>query len=158
MGCKIMTGKGSKAKGSKFEYQVRDYFRSLGDNWKADRVPSSGAAQGFPGDVKVIAPDGSGFLVECKSRKDSFNSIYEIVEGRSQIPIKYTFANRQVTIATSWDLLQQAYTHFVPETVIMMDIKIRTLNKINKMYDWVKGSDYLIIKDNHKPMLFLRFQ
>lgn len=145
-----MSGRSSKAKGTRAEYLVRDYFRSLG--MKADRVPSSGAAQGFPGDVKVYAHDGTSFLVEVKSRQSSFKSVYEMFKR----PFMNLLINEKlVIIADSYDGLYNSNTMFMAFGVYK--ILPRVANKILTMEQWVKGSDILMIKDNNKPFLFIRY-
>ena len=58
-------GKFSRDKGMRQEYLLRDYLRKLG--WTADRVPSSGAAEGFKGDIKA-EKNGRTVLFELKAR------------------------------------------------------------------------------------------
>lgn len=145
-----MGGRASRSKGKRGEYLVRDYFRSLG-MW-AERVPSSGAAQGFPGDVKVIAKDGSSFLVEVKLRQESFKSIYKAYLDASYAgKLCLITPKHLVTICDSYDNL---YGHTLYECVPALK---RLLNRLDTLQKVVKGSDILIIKDNNKPLLFLRF-
>jgi hypothetical protein len=69
-------GKFSRDKGKRNEYSLRDYLRLHG--WQADRVPSSGAAQGFKGDIKAAHPVHGPKLFELKARKETFKRIYEL--------------------------------------------------------------------------------
>lgn len=55
-----------RTKGKRFEYEVRDLFRSLG--FEAERVPLSGASRALKGDV-IVSRGGLQFSVECKRRK-----------------------------------------------------------------------------------------
>src|SRR5690606_39891500 len=54
---------------------VRDHLRKHG--WEAHRVPSSGAAQGFKGDVHATKEDRK-LVFEVKSRKCQFAKVYEL--------------------------------------------------------------------------------
>lgn len=145
-----MGGRASRNKGKVGEYLARDYFRSLG--MLADRVPSSGAAQGFPGDIKVIAKDGSSFLVEVKFRKDEFKSIYEVFKRPSMHLI---VKEKLVVIADSYEGLYGSEALFLD--ALEYNILPRTANKVLTMQKWVKGSDILMIKNNNKPFLFIRY-
>lgn len=145
-----MGGRASRNKGKVGEYLARDYFRSLG--MIADRVPSSGAAQGFPGDIKVIAKDGSSFLVEVKFRKDEFKSIYEFFKRPSMHLI---IKEKLVVVADSYDGLYWSEALFLGSQEY--NILPRTANKVLTMQKWVKGSDILMIKNNNKPFLFIRY-
>ena len=146
-----MSGKASRNKGKVGEYRARDYFRSLG--MQADRVPSSGAAQGFPGDIKVITQSGSSFLVEVKFRKNEFKSIYTFMLGSTK-PLFIKFNDRCCILATSYESL---YTVEPLHYLTYLGSPPRTVHKIFNMQQWVKGSDILMIKDNNKPFLFIRY-
>lgn len=145
-----MGGRASKQKGNRNEYLARDYFRSLG--MLADRVPSSGAAQGFPGDIKVISKDGTSFLVEVKSRTSEFKSVYANFAGKGTTQLR---ANNEICIiAETYDGL---YTKDSMDNVSFTGALPRGIQKIFTMQKWVKGSDILMIKDNNKPFIFIRY-
>lgn len=67
-------GSFSRSKGRRIEYAVRDALRSAG--FVVDRVPASGASQGFKGDLRVKY-DSKEILVEVKARRDAFKRLYE---------------------------------------------------------------------------------
>jgi Holliday junction resolvase len=73
----IILSNPSKKKGTRAEYKVRDLLRSLG--YKADRVPCSGAAQGFKGDIKA-SKNGVEYLIEVKCRAEEYKSVYALYE------------------------------------------------------------------------------
>lgn len=147
-----MSGLKSRRKGLRNEYLIRDYFRSLG--YTADRVPSSGAAEGFKGDVKVIDEEvGKSFLVEVKSRKDSFKSIYSIYHGHT---VRFSAGGYYVSISHDFiELLARGCCYLTP-----MDwgISTRTINKIVNLQKVVGTCNYLVIKDDHKPPLFIEYR
>lgn len=145
-----MGGKASRNKGKVGEYQARDYFRSLG--MIADRVPSSGAAQGFPGDIKVIGKDGRSFLVEVKFRKNEFKSTYALLLHHDTLYI--TSENEICIIGKTYTSL---YTQEPINALTYGSVLPRNIRKIFTMKQWVKGSDILMIKDNNKQFLFIRY-
>lgn len=148
-----MGGKASRNKGKVGEYQARDYFRSLG--MIADRVPSSGAAQGFPGDIKVIGKDGVSFLVEVKFRKAEFKSIYELKQRIRNNPILVYKGDITCILA---DTYEDLYSMSSMYTITSGGSPLpKGFLKLFGMQKWVKGSDVLMIKDNNKPFLFLRY-
>jgi hypothetical protein len=78
-------GKFSRDKGSRYERHVRDCFRDCG--FDAKRVPLSGAADGFPGDVIVTVGNGNKFTYECKKRKDGFKQLYKWLTGNDGVVV-----------------------------------------------------------------------
>lgn len=57
----------SKRKGSAEERAIVKFFESL-PGWRAKRVPLSGGADGFPGDVYAYDPSGKKYRIESKRR------------------------------------------------------------------------------------------
>jgi hypothetical protein len=60
------------------------------------RVPLSGAAQGWPGDLVIDLPDTKGLIVECKVRSDGFRQLYQWLEGADVLTVK---ADRRPALA-----------------------------------------------------------
>lgn len=158
-----MSGLKSRNKGKRGEYEVRDYFRKLG--YEADRVPMSGAAPGYKGDVRV-RKDGKEFFVEVKVRKDAFNKIYEFFNnpkyGVFNLPSGFVWNGTAVAISPNFeDVSKCSYFHgILPGESSPQTVKI--LNKILKLREFLvfKGeqvSDYLVIKGDRQPLLFFRF-
>jgi len=145
------TGRANRKRGMRCEYLVRDYFRSLG--YSADRVPSSGASQGFKGDVRVIDnKTGESFLVEVKSRQNSFNYIY-------QLPLLH-FGNAYyvegagaVAYSTEFTLIKEPEAYYRLSPILNPKPYIRLLD----LKKHLKGCDYLVIKDKNKPLIFIKY-
>lgn len=79
-------GKPSRDKGARFERAVVDAFRSY--HFVAHRVPLSGAADGFPGDVRVnVTWQPEPLRIECKKRADGFKEIYRWLGGNDVLVI-----------------------------------------------------------------------
>lgn len=64
----------SKRKGNSLERDLVNEAREKG--LEAKRVPLSGAAEGYPGDVIVHSSWGSDYCIEAKWRGDGFKQIY----------------------------------------------------------------------------------
>lgn len=62
-----MSGRSARRKGSSEERAIVRFFESL-PGWKAKRVPLSGGAEGWPGDVRAYAPNGKEYRIESKRR------------------------------------------------------------------------------------------
>lgn len=74
-------GKKSRNKGYRVERELVLAFREAG--LKALRVPLSGAAEGFEGDLLV-----EGMAVEVKARHDGFKEIYKWLEDKDLLALK----------------------------------------------------------------------
>lgn len=143
---------GAKAKGSRLEYQLRDHLRSLG--YTSERVVLSGAHKDHPGDV-YADKDGKRLLFECKSRKDLFKSIYHELKERGKFgALRFTLDGVCVGISETLDsvLENHAIYYHLHEKQPQ-----RTYKKILSLQKLVKKSEILVVKDNNKPMLFVRF-
>ncbi len=79
-------GRMQRNKGNRVEREIVNYLKENGI--PAKRVPLSGAAEGFKGDIII---DGS-LKAEVKARKDGFKQIYDWLEGNDYLFIK---ANRK---------------------------------------------------------------
>jgi len=79
-------GRMQKRKGNRVEREIVNYLNKNGIS--AKRVPLSGAAEGFKGDIII---DGS-IRAEVKARKDGFKQIYKWLEGNDYLFLK---ANRK---------------------------------------------------------------
>lgn len=79
-----MSGRAPKQKGDRLERLVVSLLRAHGLD--AKRVPLSGSAAGYPGDVSVTLA-GHELCLECKSRKD-FTTLYGWLEHRDALILK----------------------------------------------------------------------
>jgi hypothetical protein len=144
-----MGGRSSRNKGKVGEYLVRDYFRARG--YVSNRVPSSGAALGFKGDV-VLEKDGRKLLAEVKFRKDEYKSIYALLD-QSEKPL--LVANKVILSDDFSDL------GFEPGSVQLYSGSFskhtKAVSKLINMEKLLKTADFLVIKINHKPLLFIRY-
>src|SRR5690606_301584 len=76
----------SRDKGLRFERSIVQQFKTY--HFEAKRVPLSGSAEGFPGDVLVtVGWQEDPLRVECKKRADGFKEIYRWLEGNDLLVI-----------------------------------------------------------------------
>jgi Holliday junction resolvase len=86
-----MSGKYSRNKGARFEREVVNFLKSEG--MRANRVPLSGAMEGFKGDVLVqTRVDQPLMHFECKSLANGFKFVYESLGDNDALCIR---ADRQ---------------------------------------------------------------
>ena len=107
-----MGGKASRDKGCRSEREVVHILREAGIT--ADRVPLSGAAEGFKGDVRVGLDEwrGNGNDIihpltgawECKVRADGFKSQYRWLADHKALAFRADRKDWLVTIRLA-DLL-----------------------------------------------------
>ena len=79
-----MSGRAPKQKGDRLERLVVSLLQAHGLD--AKRVPLSGSAAGYPGDVSVRLK-GRELCLECKSRAD-FKTLYGWLENRDALILK----------------------------------------------------------------------
>lgn len=160
-----MGGRSSRQKGLRGEYTLRNYLRQHG--WKADRVPSSGAAQGFPGDVAAEHPEHGKRLFEMKFRKDLFGSIYALYEASCRecnddvLAVAFAGEHKKQLLAMSTHLdavLTPAEFHTFYQLHPLYGQHARAFGRLPKMQSLLKESDILVLKDNNRPLLFLRYR
>ena len=157
-----MGGRASRQKGMRREYEVRDHLRKFG--YTADRVPLSGASQGFKGDIR--AKRGETITVfEVKARVAGFDSVYHLfnqnaVLGLLCLEIEGEGEPTLCRISTDPDLALQSggvyepIDHFRGSTVAVLH---RTGRKCMKMKDWLQGADVLVIRQDRQPLLYIRY-
>jgi hypothetical protein len=79
-----MSGRAPRQKGDRLERAVVLLLREHGLD--AKRVPLSGSAKGYPGDV-VVTVAGHDHVLECKSRRD-FATLYGWLQHRDGLILK----------------------------------------------------------------------
>jgi hypothetical protein len=152
-------GKFSREKGKRAEYALRDEIRRYG--FTADRVPSSGASQGFKGDIR-FSKDGKTYLAELKARKDEFKQVYALFDRISKDEgdkIGVCIGGQLVNISSSLlGVFEDCGIYrFADQLPCYREFK-RTFAKILNMKALVKDCDMLAVRDDRKPFLFLRYR
>lgn len=139
-----MSGLKSIRKGKKVEYEVRDMIRAAG--YTADRVPASGASQGFKGDLHIKLPNGKIIMVEVKARKAGFKRLYEALKylGFATLQIGDVIVSTSPTGVLKRSVIP--LPHFLRYDSIMPNLKR------------LKGpSAILVVKQDRHPPLYLRW-
>ena len=81
-------GKRQRDIGLRFERKVVNLARDAGHD--TYRVPLSGAAEGFKGDVIIKLPE-KHLTLECKNRQSGFKFLYDNLEGVDALVVQQKF-------------------------------------------------------------------
>lgn len=147
----------SKKKGYHGEMLLVRYLEKLG--FKAKRIvvgvdPSAGSV-----DVEALL-ETDLYTFQVKWKAQSFSSVYKFYNKFRSIDGGVTRINIEGCLIDISDsilpILSGAGTYQLPDMVQRKDK--RTLNKILNLRKLVGKSQYLVIKGDHKPLLFLRFR
>jgi energy-coupling factor transporter ATP-binding protein EcfA2 len=160
---KSKRSRSARARGKRAEYGLRNYLRQLG--WQAERVPSSGASKGFPGDVRAVKGERS-LLFEVKNHSESFSQFWVLLDrwrqtgGDDLLSIAVPgAAHLCCDISLGLEALfdgDGVYT-LMERHPLYPEFK-RTFNRLPTLSKLAERSDILVLKDNHRPWLFLRFR
>lgn len=151
---KKKNGNYSRNKGRRGEYAIRDLLRNGG--YSVDRVPLSGASQGFKGDLRISSGPylETTKYMEIKCRKDAFKHIYKHLEDNGNAAESRIYTPKfLITISKNFTTLA------MPESVdnIYTLLTDKTPARCLKLHTFLQDCDYLCIKDDRKEPLFLRF-
>jgi hypothetical protein len=154
-------GKSQRDKGMRNEYLLRDQLRRFG--YTADRVPASGAAQGFKGDVR-FSKEGQSFLAEVKARKCSYASIYALFAAHfnynkddtlklvTDDGLLVNLSSSPIGALESGGVYEYAYN------LPWCDAHKKAVRRLGTLKKLAKDCDVLAIKDDNRPFLYLRFR
>ena len=81
-------GKKQRDIGLRFDRKVVNLARDAGHD--SFRVPLSGAAEGFKGDVVINLP-GESLTLECKNRQSGFKFLYDNLEGVDALVVQQKY-------------------------------------------------------------------
>lgn len=147
-----MSGNFSRNKGRRAEYTVRDHFRGLG--YTCDRVPLSGASQGFKGDLRVS--DGIiTFYVEVKSRQAGFKRLYDLFGDNLDFPftIMVTYGSKEVLLSNSFaGLSSSAANRYILTPEPALSYRLDQLEVLKQ------ECEFLVVKDDRRPLLFMKYK
>lgn len=151
-------GKFSRNKGRREEQQLVLYLANLG--YKAERILRQYFASG-EADVKATK-DGVTYTFENKSRNKSFKSIYDAYFSERDVDGVFRFVQTSgstaVAVSTHFTALlgpDQAFRNMEASPGTRL-IKM-ACNRMVKLKELKQSADFLVIKDNGKPRLFLRY-
>ena len=147
-----MSGLKSRRKGMRVEYEIRDHLRLCG--FEVDRVPASGASQGFKGDLRVKLSDSSELLVEVKARASGFKTIY-----------KYMLNNGVLDEVWSYVTCGPAVISFHPHVILYKitrntyiachSTQHRLCAAVSQVKKLLGPCDILVLKADRKPAIYI---
>lgn len=156
-------GRSQRQKGCRGEYKLRDELRRFG--FQADRVPASGAAQGaaFKGDVR-FSRNGKNYTAEMKSRKNSFQSLYAMYDAYQATSQDDTlkFIDHEgglVNLSSSpLGALEPGGVYEFAYNYPWYQDHRRTVARFKTLKKLLGESDLLCVKDNNRPILYIRWR
>jgi len=153
----------ARQRGKRAEYSLRNYLRLLG--WSAERVPTSGASRAMKGDV-IAKKGGVELTFEVKSHNGRFTQFWPMLDEFQAVyhskllsTDAAEFGGGIVDISTDLDLLlAPPDLYLLPGNIRISSTWLRTLRRLPTLYRMLGESDILVIHDNRKPFIFLRFR
>lgn len=150
-------GKKSRDKGARVERALRDELRRRG--WEdVIRVPLSGAVKTrneYQDDV-VGRPKGltRERRFECKARATGFDAIYGAMLPNTRL-LAAKIGDDLVAISLDPDVLLDGTFHY-PDFVGLTKTEQKALHLAHKRAkEWIGGSDYLALKQDRMPFIFI---
>ncbi len=150
-----MGGTFSRMKGRRNEQELVLYLAKLG--YKAERILRQYQFAGQP-DVKATKGEQT-FTLEMKARRDSFKSIYDLYFSTKEDVMTFCLGTNgtAVAITTDFERLHTARDLYFPNILGADKKALKTYLRIAKMTEIKQSADFLVLKDNGKPRLFMRF-
>ncbi len=161
-------GRSQKVKGYREERALVIELAKAG--WTTKRVPYSGATKDDKGDV-LAEKEGTKFRLEKKSRRGAFGSVYAAYTalkkeyGISLVTFSLSPDTGGVTCIDFTDNLDDFLPGlgFFPVHTVAASLKSweqhgRAMKRLLTFRKWVQEADILVIRDNHKGHLFIRYR
>jgi len=157
-------GKFSRSKGCREERHLAHYLRTLG--YDSSRVPLSGAMEGYKFDVTAAKGD-TRFQFELKTSANKFRMVYDLFDKHCNTDKIMLFHLEGVIVMISPDFEQMLKSlsgvlFQTVDTTNLTKAELRSYRAITSMRKHLvkptgEKADFLVIKNNHKPLLFLRY-
>lgn len=151
-----MSGSRSRDKGARGERNLVAELKKLG--WgDVLRVPLSGASQGFKGDVLATQPKtGRLFKFELKCRADAFDRIYQFISlnQNKEGVASALLGERGFKISRNLDQLLLHNTYSNKE---LLGDQLRTARGINNKRALLGEADLLVLKQDRKDFIYIKF-
>lgn len=153
-----MSGLKSRNKGRREEQQLVLALAKLG--YQAERILRQYQYSGQP-DVRA-SKDGKEYTFEMKSRKESFKTLYELYyqEMDGDKVLKFVLSSNGIAVAVSTDFnaVLSATTHFRNLALFPAEKKkLKAYERFVKLKELKQSADFLVIKDNNMPRLFIKY-
>ena len=146
----------SRRKGRANEQALVLYLATL--YYKAERILRQYQEAGQP-DVKA-EKNGQTITFEMKARRDSYATIYDLYDNEATDG-RLCFSLDGVPVAMSYDLTQlldSSTMHFTSLTLFpLIPRRMKAAKRVAAMVKIKQAADYLVIKDNRKRRLFIRY-
>lgn len=130
--------------------------------WEARRVPLSGGTDYAKGDVEATK-HGIMLRLEKKARGNAFGSVYAAYEA-----LKREFNRSLVTLSIDDqcieltdvldDLVTKEELFRLAENTKAYEVHKRGMHRLITFKQWVESADVLVLRDNHKKHLFVRYR
>lgn len=148
----------SRAKGRRGEQQLVLYLRNLGYKY-AERILRQYQLAGLP-DVQARKEATDPWITfESKLRRDAFKTIYKLYYEERDIFGRLCFVDPDTGVAcamsTKFEDLLFVRTAF--GTFDKRHKYFKTLKRILKLNEQRQTADFLVIRDNNKPAIFIRY-
>lgn len=148
----------SRRKGRKGEQQLVLYLANRG--WQAERILNQAHTAGLP-DVKAYRNQQS-YTFELKLRKDSFKSIYDLYfsEKDEEGCLNFVLNSGGIGVAVSrnWESLLSLDVYLRNLTLQPpLPKQLQAYNRLVRLEELGRHADFLVLRDNRKPMLFIRY-
>lgn len=140
-----------RTKGARNERLARDLFRDLG--WSSERIPCSGAVHWLKGDITLSKGDIK-LVAEVKSRGDEYKRIYGLLDKTKTKIVRLAYEENLVTLSYNFRDLG-----FEDKQEMLFDHtpKSQTVKKIIGMKALLKTADFLMVRNNHRPFIYIRY-
>jgi hypothetical protein len=159
-----MGGKMSRDKGARGERSLVMHLKLLG--YDARRVIRTRAVGGYAGDVvpdvEVLENGAVKYTFESKYRKDAYKSIYELYNklksnGVYRFQVPQTPTPLYVAIGEDFEEVKKAHdVHFESLSLNGSQATLAHM-RITRLQVLLKGAQFLVIRDNGKKPLFIRY-
>jgi hypothetical protein len=146
----------SRTKGRRGEQELVLYLKTLG--YYAERILKQYQEAGQP-DV-IASKNGVSITFENKYRKESYKSIYKLYynERDGGGALRFHLNGVAVEIANDFKQTLISDKYFIDLNKKVIDPKsLRVYQRICKLRELKQSADYLVIKDNGKARLFIKY-
>ena len=153
-----MGGRMSRNKGASGERNLVMHLRLLG--YDARRVIRTRAVSGYENDIvpDVIATlDKEEFTFESKWRTSAYKTLYKVYDDlKIEGVMRLALGTTNVAVSENFELVRNFRDVYFHRYEIAGPMK-RTFQQLLNMRKLLKGAQFLVVKDNHKKPLFIRY-
>lgn len=152
----MLMGAFSRAKGVRGERGLVLYLASR--YYKAERILNQAHTKGLP-DVKAWKGDNT-YTFELKTYRDSFTAFYKLYSEQKDPDGVLRLAvdlNSLLAVSTDFEALavRQELPFRMPDGLPPKDRRV--IGRLWKMREKKGTADFLVLKDNNKPRLFIKY-